>query len=313
MTAPTTRPNFLVAGAARSGTTALVEGLRHHPRVFVTLPKEPHYFALHGQVPNFQGPGDAATINRVAVTDHDDYLRLYPSEHEYLALGDGSVSTLYYAENAVPEILRVNPDMRLAVILRDPVDRAFSSFQYLRARGFEPHEDFMRALDDEPDRIRDNWHHLWHYTAMSHYADGLETLRKGLGAERVKVWFHDDLARDAARTISSVLRFLEVPEDARESDAISRVNVSGTPKLAPLTRAIQWATTIEPLRQLVKKSTSFGLREFVRRHSLRPSEVPSAARARLEPLFVDDLRRVADILGGATAADGPGWLRRDRA
>jgi len=312
MTPPRTRPNFLLAGAARSGTTALVEGLRHHPQVFLTLPKEPHYFALHGQTPDFRGPGDAATINRVAVTDHDDYLRLYPAEHDYLALGDGSVSTLYYAEQAVPEILRVNPEMRLAVILRDPVDRAFSSFQYLSARGFEPHEDFMKALDDEPDRIRDNWHHLWHYTAMSRYADGLETLRQGLGPDRVRVWFYDDLARDTGSTISSVLRFLELPEHPQESAAISRVNVSGTPRLAPLTRAIQRATTIEPLRQLVKKSTTFGLREFVRRHSLRPSAVPAAARARLEPLFTDDLRRVADMLGG-TAADGPGWLRREPA
>lgn len=303
-----TKPTFLVAGAARCGTTALVEGLRNHPQVFVTMPKEPHYFALHGQAVDFRGPGDDATINRVAVTDHDTYLRLYPAAHDYVALGDGSVSTLYYAKDAVPEILRVNPDMRLAVMLRDPVDRAFSSFQYLRARGFEPHEDFMAALDDEPDRIRDNWHHLWHYTAMSRYADGLETLRGGLGADRVRVWFYDDLARDADRTISSVLRFLEVPEHPAESAGISRVNVSGTPRLAPLTRVIQWATTIEPLRKLVKRTTSFGLREFVRRQSLRPTTIPAAARTRLEPLFADDLRRVADILG-VPEADAPPWLR----
>jgi len=108
-----------------------------------------------------------------------------------------------------------------------------------------------------------------------------------------------------------VLRFLGVPEHTQETAAISRVNVSGTPRLAPVTRAIQWATTIEPLRQLVKRSTSFGLREFVRRHTLRPSDVPSAARARLEPLFADDLRRVAGLLGARP--DAPAWLRRDRA
>ena len=306
MSGSTTRPNFLVAGAARSGTTALVEGLRNHPRVFVTQPKEPHYFALHGQVVDFRGPGDAATINRVAVPDYAGYLELYPAEHDYLALGDGSVSTLYYAKSAVPEILRINPEMRLVVILRDPVDRAYSGYQYLRARGFEPHEDFMAALDDEPNRIRDNWHHLWHYTAMSHYAEGLETLREGLGHDRVGVWFYDDLARDADATISSVLRFLAVPEHRDETSGIAHVNVSGTPRLAPLTRAIQWATTIEPLRQLVKKSTSFGFREFVRRHSLRPSTVPAAARARLEPLFVDDLRQVAELVGDTVPT--PAWL-----
>ncbi|MBA3369643.1 MAG: sulfotransferase [Geodermatophilaceae bacterium] len=306
MSASTTRPNFLVAGAARSGTTALVEGVRNHPRVFVTQPKEPHYFALHGQVVDFRGPGDAATINRVAVTDYEGYLGLYPADHDYLALGDGSVSTLYYAKAAVPEILRINPEMRLVVILRNPVERAYSAYQYLRARGFEPHEDFMAALDDEPDRIRDDWHHLWHYSAMSRYAEGLQTLREGLGADRVGVWFYDDLDRDPDTTISSVLRFLDVPEHRDETSGIAHVNVSGTPRLAPLTRVIQWATTIEPLRQLVKKSTSFGFREFVRRHSLRPSAVPAAARARLEPLFADDLRQVADLLGDSVST--PAWL-----
>ena len=41
-------PTFLVVGTARAGTTAVVEGLRTHPQVFVTQPKEPHYFAFHG-------------------------------------------------------------------------------------------------------------------------------------------------------------------------------------------------------------------------------------------------------------------------
>ena len=82
-------PNFLVIGAGRSGTTALVEGLRSHPKVFVTEPKEPHYFALHGRQPDFAGPGDAHTINRVAVTDRQAYLDLYPRQHGLVALATG--------------------------------------------------------------------------------------------------------------------------------------------------------------------------------------------------------------------------------
>ena len=79
-----TIPTFLVVGAARCGTTGLVEGLRSHPRVFVTDPKEPHYFALHRtRRRSSPAPGDAHTINRVAVTDRDAYLALYPAEHDY--------------------------------------------------------------------------------------------------------------------------------------------------------------------------------------------------------------------------------------
>ena len=147
-----TLPNFLVVGAARCGTTGLVEGLRAHPQVFVTDPKEPHYFALHKHRRALRGTRRRATINQVAVTDRDAYLDLYPQEHDYLALGDGSVSTLYYHQDALPEVVAMNPAMRLVVLLREPVARAHSSHQYMRARGLEPVEDFLEAVALEDER-----------------------------------------------------------------------------------------------------------------------------------------------------------------
>ena len=78
-------PTFLVVGTARAGTTAVVEGLRTHPDVFITHPKEPHYFAFHGTVPDFQGPGDDESINRIAITDRDRYLALYNNTGDTLA------------------------------------------------------------------------------------------------------------------------------------------------------------------------------------------------------------------------------------
>lgn len=301
-----TVPTFLVAGAGRSGTTGLVEGLRTHPQVFVTQPKEPHYFALHGQPAAFNGPGDAATINRVAVIELDAYLDLFPTTHDFLALGDGSVSTLYYADRAVDEILRVNDQMRLVVILRDPVERAYSSYLYMRARGFEPCEDILDALADEPRRREENWHHLWHYESMSYYAANLATLQEGLGRDRVGVWFHDDLVADYAGTVSSVLRFLGLPLDPGEGVGVPRVNVSGTPRLPLVQRAIVAATRNEVLRRTVKRSTSFRLRERVRRSSLRPSAVPRQVQHHFAGVFDADLARLATLLDDSRSM--PSWL-----
>lgn len=300
-----TVPNFLVAGAARSGTTGLVEGLRTHARVFITAPKEPHYFALHGSRADFRGPGDAATINRVAVTDHDAYLNLFPAQHDYLALGDGSVSTLYYADRAAPEILRVNPDMRLVVILREPVERAYSSFLYLRARGFEPCEDFLDAVAREPVRQQEKWHHLWHYTAMGQYADGLQVLREAVGPGRVGVWFYDDLQTDYQGTIRSVQEFLGLPVDHDQNLDVPRVNVSGTPRVALAQRVIQTATRNEIVRSSVKSLTTFRFRERIRRGGLRPSAVTDHVRVELAPRFVDDLAALAKVVDGPV----PDWLK----
>lgn len=304
----TTLPSFLVAGAARSGTTGVVEGLRTHPQVFLTQPKEPHYFAFHGQRVGFHGPGDAATINRVAVTNREDYLNLYPTDHGYLALGDGSVSTLYYAAQAAPEISRMNPEMRIVLILREPVARAYSSYLYMRSRGFEPRGDFLDAVAEESERRRRDWHHLWHYTGMSLYAEGIGILREAVGADRVGVWFYDDLERDYSATVSSVLRFLELPRHAEEAQGVPRINVSGTPRFALLQRGLWWATRNETLRQAVKNGTSFRFRERVRRAALNRSVVPREAHRSLQGQFTQDLQAVATMLDGPL----PEWLSTHR-
>ncbi len=302
-----TVPTFLVVGAARSGTTGLVEGLRTNSQVFITDPKEPHYFALHGAPVDFQGPGDAATINRVAVPDKDAYLALYP-QGGYAVYGDGSVSTMYYHEHALPEVLRMNPDMRLVVMLREPVARAHSSFQYMRARGFEPLEDFLEAVRAEPQRKRDNYHHLWHYTSMSLYADAIEAMVDAVGPGRISVWFYDDLERDYEGTVSQVLRFIGAPEQEGEATGVPRVNISGTPRAATLQRVIWAATRHEMIRGTVKRLTSYRMRESVRRLFLRRTDVSRAALKELGPQFDADLARLNDVLDRLSVGERPGWL-----
>jgi hypothetical protein len=301
----TTGPDFVVAGAARAGTTALVEGLRRHPEVFLTAPKEPHYFALHGREPDFRGPGDDRHLNQVAVTRLEDYLALYPTGGT-ARCGEGSVSTLYYHERALPEILRMNPDLRVVVLLREPVERAWSSFQYLRNSGREPLTDFLAAVAAEPARRDARWHHLWHYTAMSHYADALDAFRSTLGRDQVGVWFHDDLDRDHAGTVRDVLRFLEVDPALAKDAAVARVNASGAPRLAWANRAMAWASARPALRDTARRVTTWQFREAVRTRLLRRDDVPTAARRELGPLFTADLRRLRALLDDGRAL--PAWL-----
>jgi hypothetical protein len=301
-------PTFLVVGGARCGTTALVEGLRRHPRVFLTEPKEPHYFALHRIGANFTAPGDAHTINQVAVTERESYLALYKpaadADPPYLALGEGSVSTMYFHDEAIPEVLDVNPAMRLIVILREPVERAFSAYRYMRARGLEVEEDFLTAVGLEEQRRQAGWHHIWHYTEMSRYAESVAALQKSFPPEQLKIFFYDDLERDYEGTLLRVLEFLGVPPLPTEGQEVPRVNVSGQPRFALVHRGIAWATAQPRVRSAVKRATSYRLREAVRRTILRRETVPHEAREVLDPRFADDLRELRSLLPGPV----PAWL-----
>ena len=68
-----TMPNFLVIGAAKSGTTSLYFYLKQHPQIYMSPVKEPRFFALQGEQPDFRGPDDQREINRKCVTNIEAY------------------------------------------------------------------------------------------------------------------------------------------------------------------------------------------------------------------------------------------------
>ncbi len=303
-----TVPNFVVAGAARSGTTALIEALRGHPDVFVTQPKEPHYFAFAGEPVNFAGPGDDETINKVAVSRRQEYLDLYSSAVGAQARGDGSVSTLYYHSASIPALKELADDMRIVIILRNPVDRAYSSYQYLRARGYEPLSDFTEAVAQEPQRIEDGWHHLWHYTSMSTYADAVEHFLDEFGRDGVGVWFYDDFIEDGRAVVSDVCRFLDLDPERLPDHDLNRVNVSGRPRSEGIQTVIRNLGRHEGVKRVIKKMVPFEARERIRSANLTRSEVPPEVREELDGLFQEDCERLRRLL----ATPLPGWLGQDR-
>ena len=301
-------PTFLLAGAARSGTTAVAEALRRHPDVFVTDPKEPHFLAFGPGRPDFRGPGDDETVNRLAVTDPDAYRALFRPGAGCRARGEGSVTTLYRAADAVQRVGEFAPDAHVFVILRDPVHRAFSAHQYLRARGFEPLEDFEAALDAEPRRIADRWQHLWHYTAMGRYGEQLTTLVDALGPDRVSVLFHDDLEADWDGALGAICGRLGVehrPGPGRP------VNTSGAPRSQVLQAVLRWPARHPRLRAAGRRLVPYTAWQRLRAANLAATELPAGAEDRLRAGFADDLGTLRDLLDTMpSSVHGrlPAWL-----
>jgi hypothetical protein len=304
-----TSPNFFIIGAARSGTTALAEILRHHPDAFVTEPKEPSFLAFAGQEMAFTGPGDDTSINRVAITDRDKYLSLYKSASAKACRGDASVSSLYYSDHSVATLQRYFPEAKLVVILRDPAARAFSAYSYQRARGLEPCDDFREALDREADRIRRGWHHIWHYIGMGRYAVQLAPFLETFGADRVKVLFYEELNRDPVAVGRSLFGFLGI--DATAAVELEPVNVSGEPRSKLLQGAIGWARRRHWVRTTTKTIMPFELRERVRRANLRPSDGPADVLEQLEHVLADESDELRALLSRHcpdSLSSAPPWL-----
>jgi len=143
-----TLPNFFVAGAPKAGTTSLYYQLDSHPQIFMSPIKEPCYFASELRFENFSREWQAQlqreneslreylrgpmTVKRFGgpVADWNDYLSLFRNARCEKAIGEASVSYLW-SPTAARNIAARIPDAKIVLVLRNPVDRAFS--QYLQA------------------------------------------------------------------------------------------------------------------------------------------------------------------------------------
>ncbi len=290
-------PNFLIAGAARSGTTSLYSHLDKHPEAYLSTLKEPHFFACEGEVPRFQGPYDE-DFNAHVVTQLSEYEALFEGAAGAKAVGEASVSYLYVPE-AAANIKRRIPGCKIIIILRDPVERAFSHWRHHKMVGKEP-LGFAEALKKE--NARRHWRWFYQYAGQGLYCEQVKRYYDAFGPEQVRVFLFGELKEDAAKLMRTLSTFLEIdPAFYADGFEVGARYRSGTPRQAWLDRLLRSSGAIKQIgRTLVPPA----LRERVYRtlknlnydYDEKPS-MPPEVRAHLCDFFREDCRALEDLLG----------------
>ena len=196
-------PDFLGIGAARCGTTALHEFLVGHPEVFVPARKEVHYFSL-GRI--------GSPYSRVR-TQHD-YEALFGGS-EAVVRGEISPSYLWIPGTAA-SIRSVVPDVRVLAILRSPVERAISDFQYSWKNGLNQ-VPFSQFLDEGMESLEQG--HLearpFHPSAVlwkGLYANQLAEYYQHFEKESIGVFLLHDLKRKPGAFAERICQFLGISD-----------------------------------------------------------------------------------------------------
>ena len=201
-------PNFLIIGAAKAGTTSLYDYLNQHPQIYMSPIKEPRFFALEGEKLDFRGP--AQGINQTSVTTWEQYCQLFQEATTEKAIGEAS--TIYLSNPKAPHrIKHYLPEVKLIAILRDPAERAFSSYVHLVRDGYE-NLSFTEAVEAEPTRIKENWQPLWYYKERGFYYEQLQKYFAIFKPEQIKIYLYEDLAVDSTAVIQDLSRFLGVDD-----------------------------------------------------------------------------------------------------
>jgi hypothetical protein len=190
--------DFVIAGAQKSGTTALHYFLQKHPQITLGDQQEIHFFDNDEL---FDGPIDYELLHR-----H------FPSAKEGMIAGDCTPSYLYH-KPAMERIWNYNPKVKLIVLLRNPIDRAFAHWNMQRFKGREP-LDFLEAVKAESDRMKQARTPVdarrIAYVDRGRYTEQLERVFKFFRREQVKLMRFEEFRDDNRRALNSIFEFVGV-------------------------------------------------------------------------------------------------------
>lgn len=280
-------PDFVILGAAKSGTTTLYRYLAAHPDVCMATVKEPRFFAFAGTSPD---PADP--ILKDSVVTERAYLDLFSAATPEQKLGEAS--PIYLAEPRACDAMAARiPDARLVVILRDPAERAFSHFLMSQRQGYEPESSFIKALS-EPVLTLGQWRRVRPYLPYSRYGEGLERYLARFPREQLLVLMTDELHHDQDATLRRLTDFIGVtPMDWHTPE---RANVGYAVRSTRIPRLLN-APGIRSLKGLIPRSLRQGLKQALRRANTTERRMSPAERAAAIRYLEDDIRKMERLLG----------------
>ena len=178
--------SFLICGAQKAGTTALADYLRGHPQLFLPEQKELHHFDDESLA-----WGDQPRHHQRNRRSYHRSFRTAPADCHW-----GEATPIYMYWEAAPErIWRYNPAMRIVVILRNPIERAYSHWAMEVGRGADDLS-FADALGEEASRCRSALpfqHRVYSYADRGFYSGQLRRLWRFFGEEAVLILKQEEL------------------------------------------------------------------------------------------------------------------------
>lgn len=286
-------PTFLVIGTNKAGTTTLYSVLRRHPQIFLPHKKELHFFN-----------NDDRYARGVAW-----YTKTFFSGAEAVRVrGDITPAYLYWGEKVIPRIKAVfgSQPPRMVVILRDPVERAYSRYWHQRRfRGREPLS-FEEALADESRRLAADTGDLARrgkspqaYFRGGLYAEQLAPWFDNFPRELFHVMLFDDVKRDFDSTIRGLLGFLDV--DASVEIASVRSNPASVSRAPGFTAWLRSRSRLgRAMRTVLPDHLTSTARRALRRIVLRSFSYPPMSPETdllLRCQYLPDIQKLEHLIG----------------
>lgn len=298
------KPNFLIVGAAKAGTTSLYNYLRGHAEIFLPERKELRFFS--GMKGNFVGPGDD-DLNRSIVNSFDEYMNYFQNQNGEKIIGDVSPDYLYYYKNSVQRIRAYLDEPRILIILRNPVERAFSHYLNFIRVGREKltFEQALRCLNE---RKKQNWEWAWQYLEVGLYYEQVREYLKNF--RYVRIYLFDDLVNNSIFVIRDICEYLDIDSNYVPADISTKYNHSNIPRNKFLQDLLYYQSNYlsESIKNNFKKFLSRNLIDVAKNKlanmNYNKAEISLSTRIRLELYFRENIYKLQELIG----RDLSSWL-----
>lgn len=306
-------PRFFLVGLPRSGSTSLDQYLREHPEIFMA-PKDSHFFTT-----------DACWGYRKPYTQ-DQYLSFFTEAEQEQTPGESSVSYIM-SDTAADHIRSFNPNAKIIILIRNPVDVVYSLFSLQKKANREQGNTFEQALEKEKERLEyiKNNHIVWdknldidkysfYRTMIKKLNERIKKFIQLFGKENVKIVIYEDLKNDTDRCYREILEFLGVNPNFKANYKIHNANREKRKyahlfnwlfipmaKLGDLVSRQYW------IPELIRKDV-LSVLTFIRRFCTESTKKRTPLPKELERSLREEFSPVVKELEEITGRDLSGWV-----
>ena len=273
-------PNFFIVGAPRSGTTSLYAYLNQIPGIYMSPVKEPEFFS----------PNRSTNNGLIPIVNKSDYLTLFKNVKDELVIGEAS--TCYLEDPDSPKLIHNEvTDALIIILLRDPIERAYSHYLIQRRNNLEKksfHESIKNILK-KYDPLTSN-----HYLHAGLYSEQILRYINSFGEKNVKIIIFEDFVQNERNTVKDILSFLGVNFEPNFDSDVQ--HVFNLPKEKFANKILHSKT----IRKIAGKIIPTASRQLLKEKLLLQTEKPLMTeedRKILRNFFDEDVKKLKNILG----------------
>ncbi|MGK7950524.1 MAG: sulfotransferase [Xenococcaceae cyanobacterium] len=281
-------PNFLIVGVQKAGTTSIYNYLQEHPQIFMSQVKETNFLEKDWEnlPPEQQNKNGIVTVEK--------YAELFRDVKDEKAIGEASPNYLFHYESSAARIKKYVPEAKLIVVLRNPVERAYSDhLMHLRdAIGYRSLSDQIKYSSHKSFILRKGFYYL----PLKHYFEQF-------GREQIKVFFYEDLCKNPHSFMQEMYKFLEV--DAKFTpNTTKKAQVAKVPKNKTINNLLQRKnmlrnTVAKIMKTVVPLETRQKLRDRLielNSHAKQEAPLSQEERKQLIELYREDILNLQDLV-----------------